>query len=127
MGFVSAILGLKASDYVIYLFPSLLLLYLLQQYFHNGLHRYPGPVMAKFTDLWRFLDVHGRRPDITHNALHRKYGDVVRLGPNTLSFASPSAIKVIYGLNKGFTKVCFPLNIIFLTLTPNSQNFILSK
>ncbi|KAJ0426573.1 hypothetical protein BJY00DRAFT_298131 [Aspergillus carlsbadensis] len=113
MALVADVLGLKASDYVIYSLPSLLLLYLVQQYFHNGLHRYPGPVMAKFTDLWRFLDVHGRRPDITHNALHKKYGDVVRLGPNTLSFASPSAIKVIYGLNKGFTK---PLPSLFSTL-----------
>ncbi|KAL3455413.1 hypothetical protein BJX64DRAFT_282096 [Aspergillus heterothallicus] len=97
MALVSEIFGPKVSDHVIYLIPSFLLLYCLQQYFHNGLWRYPGPVLAKFTDIWRFLDVHRRRPDITHNALHKKYGDIVRLGPNTLSFASPSAIKVIYG------------------------------
>ena len=95
-----------ASKYAIYILPSLLLLYLTQQYFRNGLHRYPGPVLAKFTNLWRFLDVRSRHSEITHIGLHRKYGDVVRLGPNTLSFSSPSAIKVIYGLNKGFTKVC---------------------
>ncbi|RYO73661.1 hypothetical protein DL764_010439 [Monosporascus ibericus] len=39
--------------------------------------------------------------------LHAKYGDVVRLGPNTLSFADPKALKSIYGLNKGFVKVRF--------------------
>ncbi|KAL4760588.1 uncharacterized protein BDW70DRAFT_150715 [Aspergillus foveolatus] len=93
------------SNYALYILPFFILLYLAQQYFHNGLHRYHGPILAKFTNLWRFLDVRGRRPELTHIALHRKYGDVVRLGPNTLSFASPSAIKVIYGLNKGFTKV----------------------
>ncbi|KAL2870730.1 cytochrome P450 [Aspergillus lucknowensis] len=104
MALLSEILERGASGYATFLLPSLLLLYLARQYFHNGLNRHPGPFLAKFTDIWRFLDVHGRRPDITHNALHKKYGDVVRLGPNTLSFASPSAIKVIYGLNKGFTK-----------------------
>ncbi|KAL4742811.1 hypothetical protein BDV11DRAFT_202464 [Aspergillus similis] len=93
------------SNYALYILPFSILLYLAQQYFHNGLHRYRGPILAKFTNLWRFLDVRGRRPELTHIALHRKYGDVVRLGPNTLSFASPSAIKIIYGLNKGFTKV----------------------
>lgn len=108
MALVSEILerASATSNYAIYILPSLLLLYLAQQYFHNGLHRYPGPVLAKFTNLWRFLDVRSRHSEVTHIDLHRKYGDVVRLGPNTLSFSSPSAIKVIYGLNKGFTKVC---------------------
>jgi hypothetical protein len=110
MALVTEILGHteSLSNYALYILPFSILLYLAQQYFHNGLHRYHGPILAKFTNLWRFLDVRGRRPELTHIALHRKYGDVVRLGPNTLSFASPSAIKIIYGLNKGFTKVVTP-------------------
>ena len=79
--------------------------YLARNRFHNGLHRYPGPVLASLTDWWRFFDVLGRRPDITHIRLHRKHGDIVRLGPNALSFADPQALKTIYGLNKGLTKV----------------------
>lgn len=78
--------------------------YLARNRFHNGLHRYPGPVLASLTDWWRFFDVLGRRPDITHIRLHRKHGDIVRLGPNMLSFAHPQALKTIYGLNKGLTK-----------------------
>ncbi|KAL4863594.1 hypothetical protein BDV12DRAFT_189594 [Aspergillus spectabilis] len=106
MAVISKVLEHTTSifDYVIYIIPSFLFLYLIQQYFKKGLHCYPGPVLARFTNLWRFLDVWSRRPELSHIALHRKYGDIVRLGPNTLSFASPSAIKVIYGLNKGFTK-----------------------
>lgn len=61
--------------------------------------------MASLTDWWRFVDVWNRRPEITHLKLHEKYGDVVRLGPNTLSFADPAALKAIYGLNKGYVKV----------------------
>lgn len=87
--------------------PAVLTAYLASQYFKNGLNKYPGPVLARFTDIWRAVDVYKRRPDITHNELHRKHGSIVRLGPNTLSFSDPAAIKTIYGLNKGFVKVGF--------------------
>ena len=82
-----------------------LAVWLLRNRFYNDLNKYPGPFVASLTDWWRFLDVYKSRPELTHQALHAKYGDVVRLGPNTLSFADPAALKSIYGLNKGFTKV----------------------
>lgn len=75
--------------------------------FHNGLNKYPGHWLAAYTDWWRFADVRNRSAHETHIELHRKYGDVVRLGPNVLSFADPRAIKIIYGLNKGMTKSDF--------------------
>ncbi|PGH12267.1 hypothetical protein AJ80_06781 [Polytolypa hystricis UAMH7299] len=96
---ISSLLSLRY-----YILLSLILIHYLSNYYKLGLHRYPGPLWAKFTNLWRFIDVSGRRPEVTHIALHRKYGDVVRLGPNVLSFADPKAIKGIYGLNKGFVK-----------------------
>lgn len=79
--------------------------YLLKNRFSRGLNKYPGPFIASLTDWWRFWDVYGRRPEVTHIKLHAQHGDVVRLGPNTLSFADPKALKTIYGLNKGFIKV----------------------
>ncbi len=79
--------------------------YLLNNKFNYGLSKYPGPSLAAYTDWWRFYDVLGRKAQHTHIELHRKYGDIVRLGPNCLSFADPQAIKDIYGLNKGFYKV----------------------
>ncbi|KAK2787600.1 hypothetical protein FQN53_005050 [Emmonsiellopsis sp. PD_33] len=81
--------------------------WLLRNRYRNGLNKYPGPFLASLTDWWRFWDVYGRRAEITHQALHAKYGDVVRIGPNTLSFADPAALKTIYGLNKGFVKSDF--------------------
>jgi cytochrome P450 len=78
--------------------------YLVHNRFNHGLDKYPGPFLASLTDWWRFWDVYGRRPEVTHLKLHAQYGDVVRLGPNSLSFADPKALKAIYGLNKGFTK-----------------------
>lgn len=85
--------------------PVVLVAYLASNYFFKGLHRYPGPLIARFANVWRLVDVWSRRPDITHIELHRRHGDVVRLGPNVLSFSDPAAIKTIYGLNKGFVKV----------------------
>lgn len=84
-----------------------LIAYLVSNYLNHGLNKYPGPFLANFTNWWRFLDVYGRRPDITQLKLHRQHGDVVRLGPNVLSFSDPKAIKQIYGLNKGFVKSGF--------------------
>ncbi|KAK5015246.1 hypothetical protein LTR16_008707, partial [Cryomyces antarcticus] len=81
--------------------------YLLCNKYNRGLNKYPGHPLAAYTDWWRFFDVLGRRAQHTHIELHRKYGDIVRLGPNVLSFADPRAIKVIYGLNKGMTKSDF--------------------
>ena len=79
--------------------------YFAKNRFTHGLEKYPGPFLASLTDWWRFFDVLGRRPDITHIRLHRELGDIVRLGPNVLSFADPNALKTIYGLNRGFLKV----------------------
>ncbi|KAJ6439194.1 cytochrome P450 [Purpureocillium lavendulum] len=85
----------------------LLVAWVVRNRYHNGLNEYPGPFLASLTDWWRFIDVWGRHPDITHVKLHEEYGDVVRLGPNTLSFADPAALKTIYGLSKGFVKSDF--------------------
>ena len=83
--------------------------YLINNRFHHGLNIYPGPFLASITDWWRFWIVYNRRPEVEHIKLHAKHGDIVRLGPNSLSFADPKALKSIYGLNKGFTKVCTQL------------------
>lgn len=95
-----------AGQYWHVILPVVLFAFFASNYFKNGLNKYPGPLLASFSNIWRFVDVWNRRPDITQIALHRKHGDVVRLGPNVLSFSDPAAIKQIYGLNKGFVKVC---------------------
>lgn len=89
------------------LLPLALLFHLLRNKFHHGLSKYPGPLLASYTNWWRFVDNLGRRTERTYIALHRRHGDIVRVGPNVLSFADPRAIKIIYGLNKGFVKTDF--------------------
>lgn len=104
MAFLFSILGL-ASEQVLGLTIVALLVYLARNYFTPGVVSIPGPFAAKFSNLWRFVDVARGRPDITLHKLHQKYGDYVRLGPNVVSVRNPDVLKTIYGINKGFRKV----------------------
>lgn len=79
---------------------------LLAEYYHHGLNRYPGPILAKFTRMWYRLDVKANRHPQHLTELHRKYGDVVRIGPNSLSLSSPAYVPRLYGVSQGYLKVC---------------------
>jgi hypothetical protein len=94
-----------AVQYWPFVVTSVVVGYLLNNKFWKGLNKYPGHWLAGYTNWWRFYDVYGRHHEDTVIRLHREHGDVVRLGPNVLSFGDPRAIKIIYGLNKGMTKV----------------------
>ena len=73
-----------------------------------SLHRdIPGPFLAKFTNLWRFLLVTGRRSQETYLKLHKKHGDLVRIGPNCISISKPDLIPNVYGIGKGYVKSDF--------------------
>jgi benzoate 4-monooxygenase len=68
-------------------------------YFRDAkrLRQYPGPSFAPITNLWMMVHHYtGRRTRSVH-AAHQQYGQIVRLGPNHLSFTSPDAIRDIYG------------------------------
>ena len=76
-----------------------LILYALFNRYGRGLSRFNGPFFASLTSLWGMWNVWATadRPPYVH--LHKKYGHVVRLSPNKLSFAQPAAIRDIYGPN----------------------------
>lgn len=89
--------------------PGILVVALVTRLLFNrygyGISSIPGPVLASFTDLWRFFLVWYRRPELTHIELHKRCGPLVRLGPNSILVSDPEAIKVIYGLGAGYLKV----------------------
>ncbi|KAK0722862.1 cytochrome P450 3A13 [Lasiosphaeria miniovina] len=59
----------------------------------NGI---PGPALARFTSLvLKWHEFNARRTAYVHG-LHRRYGPVVRIAPNEVSFASAAAVKEIY-------------------------------
>ncbi|ETI28837.1 hypothetical protein G647_01289 [Cladophialophora carrionii CBS 160.54] len=52
-------------------------------------------------DAWHARSIHAV------HGLHRKYGPVVRIGPNEISFNSLSALRTIYGAGSGFERTDF--------------------
>ncbi|KAF5483981.1 Cytochrome P450 monooxygenase BOA3 [Colletotrichum fructicola] len=63
----------------------------------HPLAKFPGPKLAAISDLWYALAwTSGRHPFIMEKT-HLKYGEVVRIAPNELSFATVPAYRDIYG------------------------------
>ncbi|KAJ5121867.1 hypothetical protein N7526_008804, partial [Penicillium atrosanguineum] len=74
----------------------------------SPLSKVPGPWYTRFTSLWlKYQEFTANRRESIH-ALHKKYGPVVRLGPNEVSFTSLDAIKEIYASGgSGYDKTEF--------------------
>ena len=69
-----------------------------------GLQRFKGPLLASFTDAWRAFYYYSNT-EIPFGDLHERFGDIVRIGPNALSFRDPQAIRDIFGAGKTWKKV----------------------
>ncbi|EFX04406.1 serine/threonine-protein kinase [Grosmannia clavigera kw1407] len=74
----------------------------------SPLGRIPGPRLSLFTSAaLRWHEMRGGRTAYVH-AQHQRYGPVVRLSPNEVSFASAAAVKEIYGAaGSGYDKTEF--------------------
>jgi hypothetical protein len=84
---------------------------LLMNKYGHGLKEIPGPWLASYTNLWRLLVTWGRRPEVAHKMLHKKYGDVVQMGPNFVSITDLDAVKKIFSPNSGYIKARFFSNM----------------
>lgn len=73
-----------------------------------GLNHLPGPWLASFSNIYRVLRVAKGTAHLQDINLHRKYGSVVRLGPNVVSIGDPKAIQKIYGITANLPKVSQP-------------------
>lgn len=71
----------------------------------TGLKDIPGPSLAGYTRLWRFIDVARGHSQQTAIELHKKHGPLVRVGPGHISVGDGEEIATIYGVNSGFSKV----------------------
>lgn len=71
--------------------------------FLHPLSSIPGPRLAAVSQLWkRRADWKARRAHFMLKA-HEKYGPVVRIAPNELSFSDPGLLQQVYG-HKGYMK-----------------------
>ncbi|OAK94200.1 cytochrome P450 [Phaeosphaeriaceae sp. SRC1lsM3a] len=73
-------------------------------YLQSPLNKLPGPFLAKFSNIWRLWNHYGQTHIETQRALHKKHGDVVRLGPTIVSVSDASLIKTIYNTRGTFLK-----------------------
>lgn len=78
---------------------------------HSRLSHIPGPASAALTDFVRRSWVAAGDVHQKHTDLHRRYGTVVRVGPNAVLISQPDAVDKIYGFKAKFLKVrsCLPL------------------
>ena len=92
---------------LLYALPVLTISYLITTYL--SFRSIPGPFLAKFTNLHRFISVYRRSPHITQLRLHQTYGPFVRLGPNAMSVYGGEYTSQIYGIvkSKNFIKSDF--------------------
>lgn len=71
--------------------------------FFHPLARVPGPLLAKCTSLWQIYHAYMGDECTAVQRLHRKYGKIVRIGPNLIDIADGAALVPIY-LDKRFLK-----------------------
>jgi hypothetical protein len=102
-------------DKLLVLVTSLLFCREIYTFFFHPLTVYPGPAIARLTNLWyplsflpplpfltlyrRFLNYFAGTQHITDAALHSKYGPIVRIGPDSLIFGDVGAYQAIYGFS----------------------------
>ena len=71
----------------------------------------PGPFLSRYTDAYRaYLAWKYSGQDVNlYMKVHSIYGDVVRLGPRSISVLDPAAIPSIYGVKARLNKVRIPV------------------
>ncbi|GKZ31767.1 hypothetical protein AbraIFM66950_000552 [Aspergillus brasiliensis] len=78
--------------------------YIIYQVWVHPLSCYPGPFIAKLTNLYSVVHaIRGdRHEDLYH--LHQRYGPVVRIGPQRVSILDAKALDSIYGFHANVQK-----------------------
>lgn len=90
---------------IICLLTACVILRFLLQRYQSGLINVPGPFLASLSDLYRFRLVWLEDVSDRSLRLHRKYGPLLRLGPNYVSASSSESVHAIYRSGTGFQKV----------------------
>jgi hypothetical protein len=105
-GVLGAIVVSLAAHWLI-LLVTLLVGHALYQRYASPLRKYPGPVLASFSRLWKVKSTASGQTHLDHIALHKKYGPVVRIAPNEVSLSSPEAARNLLSAGKRFHKTPF--------------------
>lgn len=82
-----------------------ILIYVIYTRYSTPLRKVPGPWLASISQLDRLLTAASGKQMLTHIRYHERYGPVVRVGPNHVSFADGVLIPKVYGIAGKFRKV----------------------
>ncbi|KAK3658710.1 hypothetical protein LTR56_001581 [Elasticomyces elasticus] len=75
--------------------------------FLNPLNRFPGPWSARLSSFFLTFRLGNLDAYLQLQALHRKYGSIVRIGSSQLSVIDPEGMEVTYGVHATATKAAF--------------------
>ncbi|KAI0030260.1 cytochrome P450 [Vararia minispora EC-137] len=70
----------------------------------HPLWRFPGPVINRITSLYNAYKTYTGERHLYVDELHRRYGRIVRIGPDALSINSFSAVSQVYSSTNAMTK-----------------------
>ena len=87
--------------------------------YRQGLRNIPGPFWASILSLDRILSCARGHQYATHIKYHQKYGPLVRIGPNHVSFSDAEALSTVYSITTKFYKSDF--YCAFDAKTPNGN------
>ncbi|KUI56974.1 Pisatin demethylase [Cytospora mali] len=87
--------------------PGTIIVRALYRKYASPLRKYPGPWLASATRLWKLISAASTHTHLDHIELHKKYGPVVRIGPNEVSLSSPEAARMLLSAGKRFYKTKF--------------------
>lgn len=73
--------------------------------FKPGVREFPGPWLARYTDLLRVYWAWKGDPWVTYRRLKKEYGNAVRIGPNAILLSERGQFDKILGFKEDFTKV----------------------
>lgn len=131
---LSGILGEFQAQYSIstLVLSSILLLsisHILYRTYTDPLQAIPGPLLCRFTPLWAWYHSFLGDESRQIQALHEKYGPVIRIGPNDVVISDGEALAPIYSEKGGFLKApCYKSfdseghETIFSTLDPKHRS-----
>lgn len=86
-------------------FPLLLGAYVVYTRYFTGLAHIPGPFSGSISNFWKISAAWHEEFPQRNIAAHRKYGPLVRVGPNMISVDDPAALNIIYGFKPIYLKV----------------------
>ncbi|KAH8817037.1 putative P450 monooxygenase [Xylogone sp. PMI_703] len=76
--------------------------------YRRGLRSIPGPFLASFSNTDRIITAASGKQFLAHIKYHqKKYGNLVRVGPNHVSFSDADLIPLVYGITSKFYKSDF--------------------